>query len=155
LVPEGGQLFPDRTVRENLEVGSYLARARAAAGRNIERAFEIFPRLKERQRQAAGSLSGGERQMLAIARALMSEPRLLMLDEPSLGLAPVTLEHIFEVLGELRQSGLTILLVEQSVQHALELADRAYVLEGGRVVRGAPAAELRQDPEIRRHFLGL
>jgi branched-chain amino acid transport system ATP-binding protein len=155
LVPEGGQLFPDMTVRENLEVGSYLARARAAAGRNIERAFEIFPRLKERQRQAAGSLSGGERQMLAIARALMSEPRLLMLDEPSLGLAPVTLEHIFEVLGELRQSGLTILLVEQSVQHALELADRAYVLEGGRVVRGAPAAELRQDPEIRRHFLGL
>ncbi len=155
LVPEGGQLFPDMTVRENLEVGSYLARARAAAGRNIERAFEIFPRLKERQRQAAGSLSGGERQMLAIARALMSEPRLLMLDEPSLGLAPVTLEHIFEVLGELRQSGLTILLVEQSVQHALELADRAYVLEGGHVVRGAPAAELRQDPEIRRHFLGL
>ncbi len=155
LVPEGGQLFPDMTVRENLEVGSYLARARATAGRNIERAFEIFPRLKERQRQAAGSLSGGERQMLAIARALMSEPRLLMLDEPSLGLAPVTLEHIFEVLGELRQSGLTILLVEQSVQHALELADRAYVLEGGRVVRGAPAAELRQDPEIRRHFLGL
>jgi branched-chain amino acid transport system ATP-binding protein len=155
LVPEGGQLFPDMSVRENLEVGSYLPRARPLAARNVERAFDIFPRLRERQRQAAGSLSGGERQMLAIARALMSEPRLLMLDEPSLGLAPVAVERIFEVLGELRRSGLTVLLVEQSVQHALELADRAYVLESGRVARVAAAAELRQDPEIRRHYLGL
>jgi branched-chain amino acid transport system ATP-binding protein len=155
LVPEGGQLFPDMTVRENLELGSYLSRARPNAAANVERAFDIFPRLKERQRQLAGSLSGGERQMLAIARALMSEPRLLMLDEPSLGLAPVTVEHIFETLGGLYREGLTILLVEQSVQHALELADRGYVLESGRVVRQGSAADLRQDADIRRHFLGL
>src|SRR2546423_473362 len=119
LVPEGGQLFPEMTVRENLEVGAYLRRARGHAARNLQRAFELFPRLAERQHLSAGALSGGERQMLAIARALMSEPRLLMLDEPSLGLAPIAVDHVFESLAQLRQQGLTVLLVEQNVAHAL------------------------------------
>jgi branched-chain amino acid transport system ATP-binding protein len=155
LVPEGGQPFPDMTVRENLELGAYVGRARAHAAANLERIFGLFPRLAERARLAAGSLSGGERQLLAIARALMSEPRLLLLDEPSLGLAPVAVDAVFELLGRLRQEGLSLLLVEQNVSHALELADRAYVLEAGRVVRHAPAHDLASDPAIRRHFLGL
>ena len=155
LVPEGGQLFSDMTVRENLEVGAYVGRARADAAANLERMFELFPRLAERSRQVAGSLSGGERQLLAIARALMSEPRLLLLDEPSLGLAPVAVDTVFEVLHQLRRSGLSILLVEQNLSHALELADRGYVLESGRVARAAAAGALATDPAISRHFLGL
>jgi len=156
LVPEGGQPFPDMTVRENLELGAYVGRARGHAAANLARIFGLFPRLAERAQLAAGSLSGGERQLLAIARALMSEPRLLLLDEPSLGLAPVAVDYVFEVLGRLRQEGLlSLLVVEQNVSHALELADRAYVLEAGRVVREAPARSLASDPAIRRHFLGL
>jgi branched-chain amino acid transport system ATP-binding protein len=155
LVPEGGQLFGDMTVRENLEVGAYLGRARGGAAANLQHMFELFPRLAERSRQMAGSLSGGERQLLAIARALMSEPRLLLLDEPSLGLAPVAVDTVFEVLRQLRQSGLSILLVEQNLSHALELADRGYVLESGRVARTGSASSLAVDPAISRHFLGL
>ena len=156
LVPEGGQLFAGMTVRENLEVGAYIGRARRNAGPNLRRMFDMFPRLAERGRVLAGGLSGGERQLLAIGRALMSEPRLLLLDEPSLGLAPVMVEYIFsDVLARLRREALSILLVEQNVSHALELADRAYVLDRGRLVRSGSAAQLRDAPEIRRHYLGL
>jgi branched-chain amino acid transport system ATP-binding protein len=155
LSPQGGQVFPDMTVRENLEVGAYLQRARSDSARNLARVWELFPHLRERQAQLAGTLSGGERQMLAIARALMSGPRLLMLDEPSLAVAPVLVEQIFETLHRLHQEGLTVLLVEQNVQEALELADRAYVLETGRVVREGRAGELLGDAEVRRHFLGV
>jgi branched-chain amino acid transport system ATP-binding protein len=155
LVPEGAQLFSEMTVLENLELGAYPSRARAQARVNLERWFELFPRLAERRKQLAGALSGGERQLLAIARALMSEPRLLLLDEPSLGLAPLAIEHVFDILARLRQDGLTILLVEQNVSHALELADRAYIVESGRVVRSEAAVALATDPDIRRHFLGL
>ena len=155
LVPEGGQPFPHLTVRENLEVGAYRPYARARVAVNLERAWALFPRLREREHQLAGTLSGGERQMLAIARALMSEPRLLLLDEPSLGLAPLVVEQVFAVLDALRRDGLTILLVEQNVQQALELADRAYVLESGRVVRTGAARALLADPAVAQHFLGL
>jgi branched-chain amino acid transport system ATP-binding protein len=140
-------------VRENLEIGAY--RNRSNAEKNLGTAFELFPRLKERAELHAGLLSGGERQMLAIARALMSEPKLLMLDEPSLGLAPVAVDHVFEALAELRQRGLTILLVEQNIAHALELADRGYLLERGRVVRAASSHDLADDPALSRHFLGV
>ena len=153
LVPEGGQLFPEMTVLENLEVGAFAARARAK--RNLERYLQMFPRLRERARLPAGALSGGERQLLAIARALMSEPKLLLLDEPSLGLAPVAVDYIFEVLAGLRHEGLSILLVEQNISHALELADRAYVIQTGRVVSAGTAAALAQDTAIRQHYLGL
>jgi branched-chain amino acid transport system ATP-binding protein len=155
LVPEGGQLFPQMTVLENLEVGAYRAPVRPRLAENLRRAWALFPRLAERQRQLAGTLSGGERQMLAVARALMAEPRLLMLDEPSLGLAPVVVDQIFATLADLRAAGLTLLLVEQNVQQALELADRAYVLESGRLVRAGAAAALLADPAIRQHLLGL
>jgi branched-chain amino acid transport system ATP-binding protein len=155
LVPEGAPLFPEMTVRENLEIGAYLPRARRRAAENLARVWELFPQLQGRERQLASTLSGGERQMLAIARALMSMPRLLLLDEPSLGLAPLVVEQIFGILAQLRRDGLTILLVEQNVQQALELADRAYVLEGGRLVREGPAAQLLEDPHVRQHFLGL
>jgi branched-chain amino acid transport system ATP-binding protein len=155
LVPEGAQLFPEMTVLENLELGAYPRRARGGARARMNHWFELFPRLAERRMQLAGALSGGERQLLAIARALMSEPRLLMLDEPSLGLAPLAIEHVFDILSRLRQEGMTILLVEQNVSHALELADRAYILESGRVVRSETAMALATDPDIRRHFLGL
>jgi branched-chain amino acid transport system ATP-binding protein len=155
LVPEGAQLFPEMTVLENLELGAYPRRARVGARVRMNHWFELFPRLAERRSQVAGALSGGERQLLAIARALMSEPRLLMLDEPSLGLAPLAIEHVFDILARLRQDGMTTLLVEQNVSHALELADRAYILESGRVVRSETAMVLANDPDIRRHFLGL
>jgi branched-chain amino acid transport system ATP-binding protein len=155
LSPQGGQIFPEMTVRENLEVGAYLPRTRKHLAANLSRVWELFPRLRERQAQLAGTLSGGERQMLSISRALMSEPRLLMLDEPSLAVAPVLVQQIFETLDRLHQEGLTVLLVEQNVQQALELADRAYVLETGRVVREAPARDLLDDPAIRRHYLGV
>jgi branched-chain amino acid transport system ATP-binding protein len=154
LSPQGGQIFPDMTVGENLQVGAYLPRVRNNTARNLARVWELFPRLYERQLQIAGTLSGGERQMLSISRALMSEPRLLLLDEPSLAVAPVLVEQIFETLHRLHQEGLSVLLVEQNVQEALELADRAYVLETGRVVRAAPARDLLGDPDIRRHYLG-
>ncbi len=155
LSPEGRGVFPDQTVRENLLLGAYARRAdKAGVQRAIEREFQRFPRLREREGQLAGTLSGGEQQMLAIARALMSEPRLLLLDEPSLGLAPLIVKQIFKAIRELRESGLTILLVEQMAKQALGVADRAYVLETGRITLQGSGAELLNDPKVKAAYLG-
>ena len=153
-VPEGRKLFPDLTVHENLLLGSYR-RGRAEASESVEEVFELFPRLRERTVQTAGTLSGGEQQMLAIGRALMSKPRLLMLDEPSLGLAPMLVADIFEVVRDLRRRGLTVMIVEQNVVHALQLSDRAYVLENGNVVLEGTGKELLGDDRVRSAYLGL
>ena len=155
LVPEGRQLFPKMTVEENLLVGSYLKRARAHRRRNLERVYELFPRLAERRSQVAETLSGGEQQMLAIGRGLMQEPELVMFDEPSLGLAPILVREIFDIIRELHRQGLTIFLVEQNVHYAMKIADYCYIIENGRVVREGDPAELEQDPEVRRAYLGL
>ncbi|HEV2357379.1 MAG TPA: ABC transporter ATP-binding protein [bacterium] len=155
LVPEGRQLFGSMTVEENLLTGSFLSRTRAARRTNLERVYDAFPVLRDRRGQDAGILSGGEQQMLAIGRALMSEPRLLMLDEPSLGLAPTVVDNVFEVIERVRRAGLTVLLVEQNVQRALDLADRAYVLENGRIVLDGPGAALLENPDVRRAYLGV
>jgi len=154
-VPEGRQVFPQMSVEENLLLGSFLRRARAGRARNLERIFALFPRLLERRGQDAATLSGGEQQMLAIGRALMSEPRLLLLDEPSLGLAPVVVQMVFRTIAEIRKQGLTVLIVEQNVQRTLRLADRAYVLEQGRIVLTGSGAELMQDPQVRKAYLAL
>jgi len=154
-VPEGRRLFPFMTVRENLLLGAYNHRARDQLRVNLERVLRLFPILAERQGQLAGSLSGGEQQMCAIGRALMARPRLLMLDEPSLGLAPIVVRQIYEVLPAIRDSGVTILLVEQNVKEVLRLADRAYVLENGRVVLSGPSYQVREDERLRRAYLGL
>ena len=151
--PEGRHIFGRLTVRENLILGG-IQRPAAEVEPGIDAVTEIFPRLRERLGQAGGTLSGGEQQMLAIARALMSEPRLLILDEPSLGLAPLMVERIFEVIDRLKGKGLTILLVEQNVHQALDVADRAYVMEAGRIALEGPAAELRHDPRVERSYLG-
>ena len=153
-VPEGREIFPEFTVRENLLVGGHAA-PRAAVIEATERAFALFPVLGQRARQLAGTLSGGEQQMLAIARALMIRPRLLLLDEPSLGLSPRLAREIFDVIARLNAEGTTILLVEQNARRALALASRAYVLETGRVVVSGPARELAADPRIRAAYLGL
>ena len=153
-VPEGREIFPEFTVRENLLVGGHTA-PRAAVTEATERAFVLFPVLGQRARQLAGTLSGGEQQMLAIARALMIRPRLLLLDEPSLGLSPRLAREIFDVIARLNTEGTTILLVEQNARRALALASRAYVLETGRVVVAGPARELAVDPRIRAAYLGL
>jgi branched-chain amino acid transport system ATP-binding protein len=153
-VPEGREIFPEFTVRENLLVGGHTA-PRAAVVEGTERAFALFPVLGQRARQLAGTLSGGEQQMLAIARALMIRPRLLLLDEPSLGLSPRLAREIFDVIARLNAEGTTILLVEQNARRALALAARAYVLETGRVVVSGPARELAADPRIRAAYLGL
>jgi branched-chain amino acid transport system ATP-binding protein len=153
-VLEGGRVFTGLTVLENLELGSFGAKARKAKDENLERVFALFPRLKERERQLAGTLSGGERQMLAIGRALMSEPRLLMLDEPSFGLAPILVEQIFEMIAEINRQGVTILLVEQNVRVALELTQRAYVIENGRVVGEGSGDSLLSFESIRAAYLG-
>jgi branched-chain amino acid transport system ATP-binding protein len=155
MVPEGRELWPQLTVRENLELGAFGPRARPHADRNLEKAFSLFPRLRERSRQLAGSLSGGEQQMCAIGRALMSEPRLLMLDEPSLGLAPILVDQVMRTVAELHASGMTILLVEQNLQKALEVAQRGTVIETGRVRLSGSAEELARNPEIRSAYLGL
>ena len=155
LVPEGRELWPQLTVRENLELGAYHQRARERAAQNLERVHQLFPRLLERKSQLAGSLSGGEQQMAAIGRALMSEPSLLLLDEPSLGLAPIVVEQMFEVIRSLHAGGMTILLVEQNLQAALEIATRGYVIETGQVKLTGTAEELRSDPKIRAAYLGL
>ena len=155
LVPEGRELWPQLTVRENLELGAYDKRSRARAAQNLDRIHAMFPRLLERKSQVAGSLSGGEQQMCAIARALMSEPSLLLLDEPSLGLAPIVVEQMFEVIRSLHASGMTILLVEQNLAAALEIATRGYVIETGQVKLAGTAEELRSDPKIRAAYLGL
>ena len=153
--PEGRRIFANLTVNENLDMGAYLRRDRNEIERDRERVFTLFPRLKERRRQRAGTMSGGEQQMLAIGRALMSKPRVLLLDEPSLGLAPVLVGQIFEVIRQLNsEEGLTILLVEQNAAVALKTAHRAYVLETGRVVMQGPAEELATNPEVQAAYLG-
>jgi len=154
LVPEGRAIFGNMSVRENLELGSFLKREREGQKRRLERCIALFPRLGERLSQEAGTLSGGEQQMLAIGRALMAEPQLILLDEPSLGLAPKLVAQIFESIVTIAQSGITILLVEQNTRLALETAQRAYVLVTGSVVLSGPAAELREDPRIRAAYLG-
>jgi branched-chain amino acid transport system ATP-binding protein len=154
-VPEGRKIFPSLTVRENLELGSYTPRARAERGRSLDRVIGLFPILGERRRQAAGTLSGGQQQMLAIGRALMALPRILMLDEPSLGLAPLVVQEIFRIIGEINRAGAAILLVEQNTQQALALAQRGYVLENGRVVLVGRGSELLDNEHVRRAYLGL
>ena len=153
-VPEGRQLFPTMTVLENLELGARTPESRARRAETLTRTFELFPRLAERQRQLAGTLSGGEQQMVAIGRALMARPRLLMLDEPSLGLAPVVVASIFANLTAINRDGLTILLVEQNVLRALRLCHRAYVIENGTVTLTGPGATLLTDERIKRAYLG-
>ncbi len=154
LVPEGRRLFARMTVRENLELGAFLQRAQAEKPARLEQVFQIFPHLKERERQLAGSLSGGEQQMLALGRALMGGPRLLLLDEPSLGLAPRVVEVIFGILSQLHRDGISLFLVEQNVQAALTLAQRAYLLEGGRIVGEGEGRVLLQDDHVRAAYLG-
>ena len=155
LVPEGRELWSQLTVRENLELGAYTRSARARAKQNLERVFSLFPRLRERHAQLAGSLSGGEQQMCAVGRALMIEPRLLMLDEPSLGLAPILVDQTFQLVRTLHEQGLTVLLVEQNLQKALEVAQRGYVIETGTVKLSGSSPSLLADPAIRSAYLGL
>ncbi|MFL6057894.1 MAG: ABC transporter ATP-binding protein [Rubrobacteraceae bacterium] len=152
--PEGRRIFFRMTVLENLEMGAYHRNDTSGIREDMDRVFALFPRLKERTKQEAGTMSGGEQQMLAIGRALMSRPRLLLLDEPSMGLAPVLVERIFEIIREINKQGTTILLVEQNANVALEIATRGYVLETGTIVNSAPAAELREDPAVREAYLG-
>ncbi|MBI2526281.1 MAG: ABC transporter ATP-binding protein [Candidatus Rokubacteria bacterium] len=152
-VPEGRRIFNRLTVLENLQMGAYT-RSDGREAEDMERVFDIFPRLKERRSQVAGTLSGGEQQMLAIGRALMARPRLLLLDEPSMGLAPVLVEQIFETVQAINQQGVTILLVEQNAAMALSIAGRGYVLETGEIALAGPAAELAGNPEVRRAYLG-
>jgi len=153
-VPEGRRVFPNLSLQENLELGSYR-RARPARARNLQRVFGVFPKLRERASQRAGTLSGGEQQMLAIGRALMAEPRLLVLDEPSLGLSPVLVEELFTLIRRLNAEGLPILLVEQNVGQSLEIAHRAYVLENGTIAFQGTPAELLANAELKRAYLGL
>ncbi len=153
--PEGRRIFGSLTVAENLRLGAVSRSDAAAIGADLETVFELFPLLKERLAQAGGTLSGGEQQMLAIGRALMSRPRLLLLDEPSLGLAPLMVERIFATIAELKRQGRTILLVEQNVHQALDVADRAYVVETGRISLDGPATVLRHDPKVEQSYLGV
>ena len=152
--PEGRRIFFRMTVLENLEMGAYHRNDASGIREDMDRVFHLFPRLKERTKQEAGTMSGGEQQMLAIGRALMSSPRLLLLDEPSMGLAPVLVERIFEIIREINKQGTTILLVEQNANVALEIASRGYVLESGAIVNSASASELREDPSVREAYLG-
>ena len=153
LCPEGRRVFQQLTVQENLEMGSYT-RPNSEVEESIEKVYEHFPRLKERYKQIAGTLSGGEQQMLAMGRALMSKPKLMMLDEPSMGLAPILVEQIFDIILQLHKSGTTILLVEQNAQMALSIADRGYVLETGRIVTSGTGKELLQDDSVRKAYRG-
>ena len=152
-VPEGREVFPNMTVLENLEMGGYT-RPNSELEESIENVYDHFPRLKERYKQVAGTLSGGEQQMLAMGRALMSKPKLMMMDEPSMGLAPILVEQIFDIIRELKRAGTTILLVEQNAQMALSIADRAYVLETGKIVNEGSASDLLHDDSVRRAYLG-
>jgi len=154
-IPEGRRLWPRMTVLENLELGAYAPHPRARRHETLGWVFSLFPRLAERRTQLAGTLSGGEQQMLAIGRGLMSRPRLLMLDEPSLGLAPILVREVFNIISQINARGVTVLLVEQNVRQALEIAHRGYVLETGRIARSGPARDLLEDPEIKRVYLGL
>ena len=153
-VPEGRRIFPNMSVAENLDLGSYR-RASARRAQNRERVFAIFPRLAERRAQRAGTLSGGEQQMLAIGRGLMAEPKLIILDEPSLGLSPQLVEQLFALIARINADGLAVLLVEQNVMQSLDLAHRAYILENGRIVMSGTPADIRDNPELRRAYLGL
>jgi branched-chain amino acid transport system ATP-binding protein len=153
-VPEGRRVFSTLSVAENLALGAYTRRDKAAIPNDLEEVYELFPRLRERRSQAAGTMSGGEQQMLAVGRALMSRPRLLLLDEPSLGLAPLLVKEIFNVIKRIRERGVTVLLVEQNAHMSLAISDRAYVLETGRVVMSGLANELARDPRIKAAYLG-
>jgi branched-chain amino acid transport system ATP-binding protein len=153
LSPEGRHCFPRMTVRENLDLGAHHRRGAEVAA-DLERVFELFPRLQEREKQKAGTMSGGEQQMLAIGRALMARPRLLMLDEPSMGIAPILVQRIYETIGAINRDGVTILLVEQNANYALDISARGYVLETGRVVLANNSDQLRDDPEVQRAYLG-
>jgi branched-chain amino acid transport system ATP-binding protein len=155
LVPEGRRLFSYMTVLENLEVGAYIEKNGKVAHENLEWVFSIFPKLKERRKQLAGTFSGGEQQMLTIGRALMCRPKFLILDEPSLGLAPVIVNEVFDIIQLLLKEGVTILLVEQNVRRSLEIANRAYVLEHGRIVMGGESIELLEDEKVKRAYLGI
>ncbi len=154
-VPEGRQVFPEMTVNENLEIGSYVPKAKAERQKSLELVYSIFPRLAERRKQLAGTMSGGEQQMLAVGRGLMLKPRLLMLDEPSLGLAPVMTDVTFEKIGEIHKMGTAILLVEQNVSRALSLVDRAYVLESGNVIMHGTSTELANNKQVQAAYLGV
>jgi branched-chain amino acid transport system ATP-binding protein len=154
-VPEGRQVFPEMTVQENLEIGAYVPRAKAERGRTLELVFSIFPVLAERRKQLAGTMSGGEQQMLAVGRGLMLKPRLLMLDEPSLGLAPVMTDVTFQKIQEIHAMGTAILLVEQNVSRALTLVQRAYVLESGKVIMHGTSAELANNKQVQAAYLGI
>ena len=154
-VPEGRRIFPDMTVLENLAMGSYIRSARGERQANIDRCFQLFPRLKERARQLGGTMSGGEQQMLAIARGLMANPKLLLLDEPSLGLAPLLVRFIFDIIQEINRQGVTVLLVEQNVYQSLRIAHRAYVLETGRVALTGTGEGLLNDDHVKQAFLGM
>jgi branched-chain amino acid transport system ATP-binding protein len=154
-VPEGRQVFPEMTVQENLEIGAYVPKAKAERSRTLELVYSIFPRLADRRRQLAGTMSGGEQQMLAVGRGLMLKPRLLMLDEPSLGLAPVMTDVTFEKIGEIHKMGTAILLVEQNVSRALSLVQRAYVLESGNVIMHGSSAELADNKQVQAAYLGI
>jgi branched-chain amino acid transport system ATP-binding protein len=153
--PEGRGIFPGMTVLENLEMGAYTRRDPDGVRSDLDRVFGLFPRLKERIKQAGGTLSGGEQQMLAVGRALMSRPKLLLLDEPSMGLAPMLIQQIFSIITEINEQGTTVLLVEQNAQQALARAHRAYVLETGRIVKGGSGAELMHDPVVKEAYLGV
>lgn len=153
-VPEGRKIFARMTVRENLELGAYTVKGKPAIAEHMDNVFEIFPRLKERHKQLGGTLSGGEQQMLAIGRGLMADPRLLLLDEPSMGLAPLLVEQIFEVIQDINHRGVSILLVEQNAHMALSISHRAYVLETGRVTLAGEAAELMRNPLVKEAYLG-
>ncbi len=153
-VPEGRRVFSRMSVLENLEMGAYSRSRSDDLGKDLERVFSHFPRLKERRRQAAGTLSGGEQQMLAIGRALMSKPKMIMMDEPSMGLSPILVQEIFAIIREINASGTTVLLVEQNAHMALSIAHRAYVLETGNIVKEGPAAELLVDDDVRKAYLG-
>jgi branched-chain amino acid transport system ATP-binding protein len=152
--PEGRRCFSRMTVRENLELGAFLRRDSGGIGEDLDRVFELFPRLKEREVQKAGTMSGGEQQMLAIGRALMGRPKLLLLDEPSMGIAPILVERIYETIAEINQQGTTILLVEQNANFALDVSQRGYVLETGKVVMSDESASLRTNPEVQKAYLG-
>ena len=155
LCPEGRGIFPGMTVTENLNMGAYTRKDKAAMDEDYDRVFGLFPRLLERKKQIAGTMSGGEQQMLAIGRALMSRPKLLMLDEPSMGLAPMLIQQIFDIITEISQQGTTILVVEQNAKQALSRSDRAYVLETGRIVKTGTGSELLDDPSVREAYLGV
>ncbi len=154
-VPEGRLIFPDMSVQENLDLGAYLRNDKEEIARDLSYIFSLFPILAERRKQAGGTLSGGEQQMLAISRALMARPRLLLLDEPSLGLAPIIIQQIFSIISKVNQDGMTVFLVEQNANQALRIADRGYVMENGRIVMADDADKLLSDPKVRDAYLGV